>query len=447
MRMAGRGVVLSLLSLGLAHLGAFGDAVEDSWPTWRGPNGDGIALRGDPPVTWSESENIKWKVELKGSSDSTPVVWGDRMFLTMAVPSVEEPETPQPADAPTGQRRRGPPRVPAPTVPYKFILICLDRQTGDVLWERTAQEQVPHEGHHPTSSLAAYSPVTDGERIWVSFGSRGLHCYDLDGNHQWSADLVKMTTRNGFGEGSSPAIAGDAVIVVADHEGDSKIFAFNKITGKLLWEKDRDEPTSWATPMPVTVGDSVQVVTSATNFIRSYDVNSGDVIWQCGGLTSNAIPSPVFGFGNVYCTTGHRGYALKCIKIDATGDVTDTDAVVWELEKGTPYVASPLLYDGRIYLTLGRQAILSCYEAKTGAPLFEEQKIEGLTQLYASPVGAAGRIYIAGRGGTVVVIKSADAYEVLASNTLDDGFDASPVVIGDNLYLKGEHHLYCIAEQ
>jgi len=439
MRTSGVIVILGLVFMGMTSSSVHGDVADSHWPTWRGPNSDGVAVQGNPPVTWSETENVKWKVALAGSGDSTPVIWGDRIFVTTAVALGDEPPPPE-------RRTRGH-ATPKPAVPYKFNLICLNRLTGEVIWERTVREEVPHEGHHPSSSLASYSAITDGEHVWVSFGSRGLHCYDLDGNHVWSTDLIVLRTRNSFGEGSSPALAGDAIVVVADHEGDSKIFAFNKNTGKLLWETDRDEHTSWATPLPVQVGDTLQVITSATSLIRSYDVKTGELIWQCSGQTLNAIPSPVVGFGNVYCTSGYRGAALQAIKLGRTGDLSGSDAIAWEVNKDTPYVSSPLLYDDRIYVTRGLGGDISCYQASTGKPLFERQKLEGIRQIYSSPVGAGGRVYIAGRHGTTKVIEHADSFNILATNVLDDGFDASPVVIGDEIYLKGETHLYCISEQ
>ena len=255
-----------------------------------------------------------------------------------------------------------------------------------------------------------------------------------------------MRTRNSFGEGSSPALAGDAIVVLMDHEGDSKIFAFNKITGEPLWERNREEATSWSTPVAVEVGGRVEIITSATDRIRSYDAKTGEIIWHCEGVTLNAIPTPVLGFGNVYCTSGFRGSALKAIELGHTGDLSDTDAIKWEVDRGTPYVASPLLYGDRIYVTSSLRPRLSCYDAVTGEAYFVEENLKGLGTIYASPVGAANRIYLPDRNGVVIVIKKSDTLEVIATNTLDDGFDASPVIIGDTIYLKGNKNLYCIAK-
>ncbi len=446
MRNTGLIILFGLVITAVSAFDVAAASAVDSWPTWRGPNADGIAPKGNPPVSWSESKNIKWKVKLPGVGNSTPVVWGDKMFLTTSV-RVGEHTQPAPS-APAGGRRRGRGFHSAPVSgAYAFNLVCLDRLTGAVLWQQTATEAVPHEGHHPTGSFSSNSPVTDGEFVWASFGSRGLYCYDLDGRHVWSADLMEMQKRMTFGEGSSPAQAGDKIIVVMDHQGQSKIVAFNKTTGAKVWETDRDEVTTWSTPFVVEVNGSLQVITSATGLSRAYDAETGALLWQAGGMTLNAIPTPVTGFGHVYLTSGFRGHALQAIKLGGSGDLSASAAISWQVNENTPYVASPLLYDDRIYVLADRSATVSCYNARTGEPLYERQRTEGIREVYASLVGASGKIYIAGRDGDVAVIKHSDAFELLATNKLDDGFDASPVVIGDELYLRGNTYLYCIAEE
>lgn len=420
---------------------------DEHWPTWRGPNATGVAPKGNPPVTWSESKNVKWKIEVPGRGTSSPIIWGNKLFFQTAIDTGKEVKpAPEPVSAQdnSGGGRRGPGRGRAPTTLFQFDLVCLDRTTGEVLWQRTAAEVVPHEGHHPDHGFASYSPVTDGRLIWASFGSRGLYCFDLDGHLKWNRYLIQMSTVAGFGEGSSPALAGDAVVVVCDHEGDSAIFAFNRETGQPLWHKDRDEATSWATPVSIRIDGKTQVITNATNFIRSYDVQTGQVIWQCSGQTRNAIPSPVLGFGKVFCTSGFRGNALQAIQLGRTGDLSDSDAIAWQVNEATPYVPSPVLHDGRIYVCSGNNEVVSCYDAQTGTPHYAKQSLEGLKGVYASPVAVADRVYFAGRNGVTAVIRSADTFEVLATNALDDGFDASPAIVGDALYLKGRKHLYCL---
>ncbi len=417
-------------------------AVSDSWPTWRGTDGTGSAP-GNPPTTWSETKNIKWKVALPDSGDCTPVIWGDRIFVQTAVATREDLDARAPKKKDSGGR---PVLSKTPTVPYRFGVVCLDRNTGETLWETTVLEAIPHEGHHPSGSFSSYSPVTDGQHVWVSFGSRGLHCVDVDGNHKWSADLTKMEVAMGFGEGSSPALAGDAVIAVCDHLGDSKIFAFHKLTGDKLWERDRDEEGTWATPLAVETDGAYQVIVNGKEAIRSYDAETGDVVWQCGGLGPDPIPSPIVSNGILYATTGFQTNHLVALKLGGTGDLTGTDAVLWTLDKQTPYVSSPLLSGNRLYFTPGLRAAISAYDAATGTPLFEVEKLPGMKQVYASLVGAGGHVYVAGRKGTVIVLKDSDEFEIVATNTLDEGFDASPIVVGNELYLRGETSLYCIAE-
>jgi len=443
-------VMLMTITIALAmvfvSVEVYGGTGDDYWPMWRGPDGTGAAKNSNPPVSWSETENIKWKVEVPGENLSSPVIWEDKIFFLTAIETdkkVErEPEPEQEAEQGGRRRRR---KVP-PTSIYKFDVVCMDRKNGKIIWQKTACEELPHEGHHETASFASASPVTDGKYVWANFGSRGVHCYDVNGNHKWSRELGKMEKRGTFGEGSSAALAGDAVIVVMDHQGDSFIYSLNKETGKTIWKKARDERTNWSTPIAVEVDDKIQVISSGNTFIRSYDAKTGDIIWKCSGQTENVIPHPVIGFGKVFCMSGFRGNMLQAIELGRTGDLTGTDAVKWELKKGTPYVPSPLLYGDKLYFCKGTKALVSCYQADTHKENFAEQKLDGLEDIYASPVGAGGRVYFFSRNGAAKVIKHCDKYEVLATNKLDDVFDSSPAIVGDELYLKGKEHFYCIAK-
>jgi outer membrane protein assembly factor BamB len=430
-------LVLMFSLLSPAGYGA-ADAV---WQTWRGPNMSGVSSDGNPPVTWSESENIKWKVELTGDrSGSSPVIWGDKIFFQTAVKTDKPPQGEQPSAEQGG--RRGGRGGGAPDSIYQFNLVCLDRGTGKLLWEKTVTEAKPHQGHHADHGFASFSPVTDGSHIWAFYGSFGMYCYDMDGNQVWKKDLIPMTTR--FGEGNSPVLAGDVVIVTADHEGDSYIYAFDQKTGQIRWKKERDETTSYASPFVVEGYGPLQVVASATDRIRSYDVKTGEVIWECGGMTRNVVPTPVMGFDMIYCTSGFRGSALLAIKLGRTGDLTGTDAVAWEVTDGTPYVPSPLLYGEQLYVLSVNNGIVSCYNAKTGKPYYVKQDMSEMKGIYASPVGAAGRVYFVGRNGVTYVLKNGETFEVLAINKLDDEIDGSPAVIGDEMYLKGKKYLYCL---
>ena len=431
-----------------------------NWPQWRGPAFNGTAPLGSAPTTWSETENVKWKFKIPGEGTATPVIWEDQVFILTAIEGAK-PETAAAAkaDAPPaaepppagGRPGRGPGggggmRSEKPSNPVQFVIISLDRKTGKQLWQKTAREQVPHEGHHRDHGFASGSPMTDGEHVFAWFGSFGLYCYDMKGNLQWEKDLGDMQTRNSFGEGTTPALHGDTIVVNWDHEGADFIVALDKKTGKERWRQPRNEDTTWSTPLIVEQGGKAQVIVSATNKIRSYDLATGAQIWECAGMTSNTIPTPVTDGSLLYAISGFRGAALLAIKLGRTGDLTGTDAIAWQHGKGTPYVPSPLLAGGHIYFYSGNNGVLTSLDAATGKPLFEAERINELSGVYASPVAADGRIYLAGRDGKTVVIKQADKLEVLATNKLDDRFDASPAIVGKNLFLRGHQFLYCIGE-
>jgi outer membrane protein assembly factor BamB len=455
------------------HTTAFAEITADTqWPQWRGPLGNGVAPKAEPPLKWSESENVKWKVPVPGSGSSTPVVWGDKIFLLAAQPAPAKagakpaepaakpaeatpvPATPAPAASDPGRPRRGGGgggggggADDTPTQAYQFIVLCLDRATGKTLWQKVVRETVPHEGHHKDHGFASATPVTDGKLLYVFFGSRGLYAMDFDGNIKWEKDLGKMQTRNSFGEGASPALHGDTLVVNWDHEGEDFIVAFDKTTGKELWRTKRDEPTNWTTPLIVEHGGEAQVVVNGTNRVRAYSVKNGELIWEAGGQTTNAIPSPVSGNGLLIAMSGFRGSSVQAIKLGSKGNVTGTDAIAWSYNKGTPYVPSPLLHGDELYFFGGNEARLSIFDAKTGQRHVEAERLTGLNGIYASPVGTAGRVYVTGRDGGFVVLKSGPKLEVLATNKLDDQFDATPAAVGKELFLRGHRSLYCIVEK
>lgn len=443
-----------------------------TWHQWRGPNMNGVAPEGKPPLEWSEDKNIKWKAEIPGNGHSTPIVTSDLVILQTAIPgnppkeaaAAEKAEAKvegeQPAgrdgerregrdrrgDGPRGERGGRERNGNAPTDSYKFTVIALDRLTGKPVWERTVREEVPHEGSHDDGSLAPASPVTDGEHIFAFFGSRGLYCLTMKGDPVWEKDFGDMRTRNGFGEGSSPALHGDTLVVNWDHEGEDFIVALDKKTGREKWRRERDEPTSWSTPLIVEDGTRTQVIVSADNFVRSYDFKTGETIWECGGLGGNVTPTPVATGKVVIAMSGFRDPALLAIRYrDAQGDVSESAAVAWKTNDGTSYVPSALLYGDSLYYLQKNTGILSCVHPETGMPHYEQQRLEGVTGVYASPVGANDRVYIVGRNGSTVVLKHGKSFEVLATNKLDDEFSASPAIAGHELFLRGHKRVYCIA--
>lgn len=438
--------ITTLWSLALLSMAAGGAVAEDSdrWPQWRGSDGQAVAEEATPPLEWSEEKNIKWKVDLPGLGISTPIVWKDRIFLTTAVDTGKPgPIQPEPA-AEDGQRRRP---GPSPNI-YQWILMALDRSDGSVIWSRVAREEQPHEGMHPDSTQASNSPVTDGTHVFAFFGSQGIYAYDFDGQLIWEKDLGDMQTRNAFGEGASPALSGNTLIVNWDHEGDSFIVGLDKRNGEEIWRRNRpEEPTSWSTPVVVEHGDGAQVIVSATHRVTSYDVATGETIWEVPGMTLNVIPTPMVGDGVVYLTSGFRGNALMAVRLEgAKGDLTGSDNVLWTYEKDTPYVPTPVLHDGLIYMLKHNKGLLSVIDAETGELVYGIERLEHVRNVYASAMAADGKVFIVGRDGGTTVIKAGRTFEVLAENMLDDRFDASPVAVGDQLFLRGRDNLYCIED-
>lgn len=445
----------------IAFAGSFAGALraETDWPRWRGPSLSGIAPGAQPPTTWSDTQNIRWKTKIPGVGFSTPIIWKDQIFLLSAIQTEEErPAAPTAPVAPPpeaaggkggkrGGRGGGFGGGPTPTKVHEFVVVAFNRADGTIRWQKTARRLVPHEGKHQTNSFASASPVTDGERLWAFFGSRGLFCYDLNGNLQWEKDLGDMRTRGGFGEGASPALAGDLLLVPWDHEDQSFIVALDKKTGREVWRKNREERSSWSTPVIVEVGGKRQAILAATNRTRAYDVATGDIVWEAGGLTPNVIPMPVVGHGMVYVMSGFQGNSIQAIKLTARGDVTDTSDVVWSRRRSAPYVPSPVLSGDRLYMSKSNDAFLSCLNALTGEVHYEDQALPGVRGIYASPLAANGYLYVVGREGTVMVLKDQPKFEVVATNTLSDRIDASPVMLGKELYLRGHEFLYCIAEK
>ncbi len=437
---------------------------ERFWGQWRGPLASGVAPLGNPPIEWSEDNNIVWKTEIPGDGFASPIVWEDRIFVLAAVPiasSSPAPVAAAPFDRPSGgpfvedapppgdqrgQRRRGGGRG-APPSTMAFTVIALDRADGSVVWEQVASIESPHEGKQQNNSWASASAITDGEHVFAFFGSRGLYAYTMEGERVWDVDFGEMRIRGGFGEGSTPVLHDDKIVVVWDHQGDSFIAALDKSSGDELWRVSRNEPESWATPLVVETPGGTQVITAGERRTNAYDLDTGELIWEGPGLTTNPIPSPVMSNGVVFLMSGYRGNALRAVNLAAArGDIGDSAAILWEYNRDTPYVSSPLLYGDNLYFLKSNSPILTVFDAARGELLYGPQRLDGLQDVYASPVGAAGRVYIADRDGATLVIDAGGAFNVLATNMLDDGFEASPAIVGNELYLRGRRFLYRIEE-
>jgi outer membrane protein assembly factor BamB len=407
------------------------------WGQWRGPHWTGVSKAANPPTTWAEGKNVRWKVVIPGRGSATPVVWGDRVYLLTAVPTGVE------GDAQHAQMGA------KPRIPHRFLVMAIDRRTGKTVWQQTAKEETPHEAAHgENGTWASPSAIVDGEHVIASFESRGIFAYDMNGTLVWQKDLGDKRMRNTFGEGSTPALHGNTLVVVWDHQGESFVVALNKRTGEEIWRKTRKEIDTWATPLVMSVNGRAQAIVPAMNQIISYDLATGDVVWETAGLTMNPIPTPVTDGTMAYLMSGFRGNSLKAINVAAAkGDITGTPAIVWSMDRETPYVPSPLLYDGILYFLKSNNGLLTAVDAKTGTPHYVATRIDAIPNVFASPAGAAGRIYIPGREGATVVLRNGPKLDIIATNHLDDGFDASPALVDGELYLRGYKHLYCIAEK
>jgi outer membrane protein assembly factor BamB len=409
-----------------------------NWAQWRGPDMTGVSRTAKPPIEWSETRNIKWKVEIPGRGSSSPVVWNDRVFVLTAIPvGVTGPAQHEPRGA-----------LPNRGV-HQFKVLALDRRTGKTVWERTAREEEPHEAaHQDNGSWASSSAITDGQHVFAYFESRGLYAYDMQGKLIWQADFGDKKMRNQFGEGSTPVLHGNTLVVVWDHlDQPSYVIALDKNTGKELWRVDHPEMDTWATPLVVEHAGRKQVIVNAMNRVRSFDLETGKIVWDGPGTTMNVIPSPVFGNGMVFIMSGFRGNNLKAIKLaDAKGDIAATGAIAWQLDRDTPYVPSPLLYDNILYFLKTNNGLLSAFDAISGKPHYQAVRMAKAPEVFSSPVGADGRVYVTSRDGVTTVIKHGTTYEVLAENTLDDGFDASPALADTEMFLRGFRYLYAISQ-
>lgn len=420
---------------------SLGESVDENWHQWRGPDGTGVSQTALPPVEWSENENVKWKIAIDGRGTSTPIVWQDKVFLLTAIDTgVKDPSIPDPADQPKTNYFD----IKRPNTQHAFVVLCLDRNSGIELWRRVATTKIPHDGAHQDNDFASASPTTDGEYLYCWFGSAGLFCLDLEGNRVWERDLGEVAVESSLGEGCSPVLHDGKLVIVRDHAGQSSIEVLEARTGESLWKRERDERTAWATPCVVERGGMSQIVTAASGWIRSYDLDSGDLLWHCSGLTGNVIPCPVIDGDYVICMSGYQGYAAMAIPLTETGDISGSEKILWKKDRGTPYIPSPLLYDGLLFYNQSNQSILTCLNSKTGDVVFGPERIGQLSNIYASPVGAAGRVYITDRGGKTLVLRRSRELEVLAENQLDDRFDASPALAGRQLFLRGSEYLYCI---
>ena len=434
--------LLILVSI-FPRAGKAADGAMEHWPQWRGPHWNGVASNANPPLTWSETENLKWKTSIPGKGWATPIVWEDRIFVLTAIP--QEKELPVPKVIPEGTPRIGPhPRVITSWKPQRFAIVCLDRVSGDSLWTKIVHEAMPHQGHHRKGGFASASPVTDGRFLYSYFGSFGLYCHDFQGRRIWKKSFGYQAIEDALGEGSSPALDGNTLVVVVDHELQSYVEAIDKRTGETIWRQDREETSNWSTPRIFNHGGRQQVVVNGKT-VQCYDLRTGELLWQCSGQSEGAIPMPAVGHGLVFATSGYAKDTLHAIELGQRGDLTGTSHVRWALDRGTPYVPCPMLWGDELYV-LEDRSFFSCLRAVDGERYYFKHRLPGGLNFSASPVGAADRIYLLSENGTTLVLQRGHEIQRLATNKLDETFYASPVIVGDAIYLRGHQHLFCFVD-
>ena len=407
---------------------------QTEWPQWRGPFNTGMA-QGAAPLHW-DADDIQWQLEIPGRGHSTPVVAGNRMFLTTAVPTGE-------GTAPTTRGRAG--GGADAGLEHRFEVLAIDREGGKIAWQRTATVATPHEGYHRVyGSFASNSPVTDGERVFAFFGSRGLYAYTVDGEPLWQKDFgVRMRMDMAFGEGTPLTLHDGRLLLHFDHLDTGFLVMLDPATGREIWRTKRTEPYNWAAPYVARHDGRRQIIVSGLT-VRAYDFETGKLLWEAAGLGENTIPQPVQHQDLVFAMSGHTVKMLMAIRLGRQGTLTDTDAIVWSTARGASYTPSPVLHDGRLYV-LTDNGMLSCFDAATGRPHYQQQRLPKPYNFKASPVGANGRLYLATEEGDVVVVRMGDEFEVLATNVMDGhSFIASPVIVDGDIYLRSRTHLFRI---
>jgi len=439
MQILTRGLLLLLI---LTCLGGFGNA-QTNWPQWRGTGGSGISTETGVPLEWSESKNIAWKTAIPGRGHSSPIVWGDRIFLTT---SIEGPIVPG-AEA-VRHYRRGEEYLHPDSVganhSYTMKLFCLDLKSGRVLWEKTVYEGTVHDNRHKKNTYASATPATDGRFVYLSFEAEGVYCYDFDGKRIWKTSLGKIA-KGGMGPGTSPVLYENLVILQCDQEyGEgSFIAAVDKKTGKEVWRVSRDQRRSWATPLLIKTAQRTEMVTSGPNKIISYDPGTGRELWSAPGVVSNPIPSPVAGQGLVFVTAGSDTKRAFAIRLGGSGDLAGTSNLVWSYDKGTAYVPSPILYNDYLYLVTDAGAI-TCIEAGTGKVIYQT-RIPMAARFTASPVAFEGKILFVSEDGDSFILKGGPTPEILNANALGEPVYASPAIVPGRILIRGQDNLYCIA--
>jgi outer membrane protein assembly factor BamB len=419
---------------------------ELTWSQWRGTDGTGVSSAINLPAMWQPDKNIKWKTPIAGRGHSSPIVWGNRIFLTTDIEGEKVPGAKAAPHTLEGQPFVHPDSVGADRK-HTFKVLCLDRDSGKLLWERTAYEGTVYDDRHRKGAYAAPTPTTDGTHIYAWFGSEGdgLYCYDFKGNLKWKTAVGKVPTA-GIGPGTSPLLYENLVILQCDEDNGEKSFivAIDKKTGKEAWRTPRKVQAGWSTPLLARTAQRAELITSGWEFIVSYDPKTGKELWRTKGHGSYTVPTPVTGHGMVFISAGYPVKKIMAIKLGGLGDITDTQNIVWTYNKGSAYVPSPILYGEHLYLPTDR-GVLTCFDAKTGKVIYEGGRPPVPATFTASPIAFDGKILLTSEDGDTYVIKAGPKHEVLATNAVGEPVYASPAIADGMIFIRGEKNLFCIS--
>ena len=419
-------------------------AMGANWPQWRGPDSQGVSPEKNVPAEWTGTKNVKWKTPLQGRAHSSPIVWGKKIFLTTAIEGEKVPGAQAMKHTIEGKEWKHPDSVGADRR-YTFKVMCFDRDTGRLLWERVAFAGTPYDDRHRKSSYAASTPTTDGKMIYAFFGAEGVYAYDMNGKLAWKQDVGKLGTV-GMGTGTSPVLFENLVILQCDQEEgtDSFIVALDKKTGQQVWRVPRKVQVSWSTPIIVRTKQRAELITSGTEAVISYAPATGRELWRSTGVDSNAIPTPITNGEIVILSAGYPKKRAFAVRLGAlSGDITNTPAVLWKQEKYTAYVPSPILYGDYVYLMTDK-GILTCVDVKTGEIKYEGGRVPVPATFMASPVAFGDKILLTSEDGDTYVIKAGPKHEVIRANALGEPVFASPAIADGMIFIRGEKNLYCI---
>jgi outer membrane protein assembly factor BamB len=435
---------LRTFSFAVAVIAAVASAAElaaENWPQWRGPGGQGISSETQVPTSWAPDRNVAWKSALPGSGHSSPIVWGDRVFVTAVVEGEVVPGAKAVPHTMDGKPFVHPDTI-AEDKKHTFRVLALDANSGKVLWDQVAYEGTVYDGRHRRSSFAGPTPVTDGTMVYAYFGPEGLYAYDYSGKLIWKA-VDKFPTL-GLGTGTSPVLYRDLVIIQRDEDNgeNSAIVGYDKATGKEVWRTKRAVQISWGTPVLVEAGGRTELVTNGTESIIAYDPATGKQLWRTAGVQSNAIHTPLVGRGLVIVTAG---FPVKKVIAIRPGAVPDEKRVAWEYAKGTGYVLSNILYGEYLYL-LTDNGIVTCLQADTGEVKYEGGRVPVPARFMGSPVAFAGHIAMTSEDGDTYLLKAGSVHHIVGTNSVGEPVYSSPAIANGRIYIRGEKYLYAIGK-